>query len=64
MEPEHSQILVSESSPRINPLGILRDGCIYFLSSRRGRERERGVCMCLLSEFGSCDYGGQQVQNL
>lgn len=62
MEPEHSQILVSESSPIINPLGILRDGCIYFLSSHRGRER--GVCMCLLSEFGSCDYGGWQVQNL
>ena len=43
MEPEHSQILVSESSPRINTLGILRDDCIYFLSSLRGKERERCV---------------------
>lgn len=63
MEPEHSQILVSESSPRINPLGILRDVYIFFCHLTEV-ERERGVCMCLLSEFGSCDYGGRQVQNL
>ena len=57
MEPEHSQILVSESSPRINPLGILRDDCIYFLSSHRGRERERCVHVFIVRFWLMCLWG-------